>query len=47
LTTADARGRASAPDEGEFREEATRAWEDFRTVPVETLLGTYDHLRDV
>jgi hypothetical protein len=39
--------RATTPDEREFREEVTRAWEDFRSVPVEALLGDYDHLGGV
>lgn len=39
--------KATTPDEGEYRQEVTRAWEDFRAVPVVTLLDNYDHLGGV
>jgi hypothetical protein len=36
--------KATAPDEDEFCRGLSRAWEDFRGVPVDALLGSYDHL---
>jgi hypothetical protein len=39
--------RATTPDEHEYRHEVTRAWQEFRSIPVEDLLGHYDHLGGV
>jgi hypothetical protein len=39
--------KATTPDADEYRAEVTRAWEDFRAVPVGMLLDRYDHLGGV